>query len=93
MKSIILLSFTLLFAQNIIAQTTWAEGAAEVLYNNCTSCHNSNGIAPNSLMTYSEAQTYAPLIQSYVMNDIMPPWTADTSYQHYSQERVIPTII
>ena len=89
MKQIIILSFTLLFGQSIIAQTTWAGGAAEVLYNNCTSCHNPNGIAPNSLMTFNEAQTYAPLIQSYVMNDIMPPWTADTSYQHFSQERVM----
>ena len=89
MKQLLLTSLTFLFIQNINAQTTWAGSAAEVLYNNCTSCHNTNGIAPNSLMTFSEAETYAPLIQSYVMNDIMPPWTADTSYQHYSQERVM----
>jgi hypothetical protein len=89
MKQILLFSLTLFFIQNLNAQTTWSGGAAEVLYNNCTSCHNPNGIAPTSLMTYNEGQTYAPLIQSYVMNNIMPPWTADTSYQHYSQERVM----
>jgi hypothetical protein len=89
MKQLLFLSFTLFFIHSIKAQTTWSGAAAEVLYNNCTSCHNSNGIAPNSLMTYTEAQMYAPLIQSYVTNNIMPPWTADTSYQHYSQERVM----
>lgn len=89
MKLFITTCLSLIFSQFTIAQTTWVGGAAEVLYNNCTSCHNTNGIAPNSLMTYTEAVTYAPLIQSYVMNNIMPPWTADTSYQHYSQERVM----
>ncbi|HIP35861.1 MAG TPA: cytochrome c [Crocinitomix sp.] len=72
-----------------VAQTTWSEHAATVLYNNCTSCHNPNGIAPNSLMTYTQASNYAPLILNYVSNGIMPPWTADTAYQHYSGERVL----
>jgi len=89
MKKILILSLLVILHQHLNAQTTWAGQAAEVLYNNCTSCHNPNGIAPNSLMTYTESQTYAPLIQSYVTNNIMPPWTADTSYQHYSQERVM----
>ena len=89
MKQILFISLTSLFTQNLNAQTTWSGGAAEVLYNNCTSCHNPNGIAPNSLMTYNEGQTYATLIQSYAMNDIMPPWTAGTSYQYFSQERVL----
>jgi len=89
MKKTLLLISLFLTTVSSIAQTTWAGAAAEVLYNNCTSCHNQNGIAPNSLMTYAEAQPYAPLIQTYVTNNIMPPWTADTSYQHYSQERVM----
>lgn len=89
MKNFILVSFTLFFGLSISAQTTWAGSAAEVIFNNCTSCHNPNGIAPNSLMTYTEALAYSPLIQNYVLNDVMPPWTADVSYQHFSQERVL----
>jgi len=90
-KNMKLLSF---FALHVlcftsVAQTTWSEHAATVLYNNCTSCHNPNGIAPNSLMTYTQASNYAPLILNYVSNGIMPPWTADTAYQHYSGERVL----
>lgn len=71
------------------SQTYWSEDAAQVFYDNCTACHNPNGIGPNSLMTYGEAVTYAPLIQSYVGAGIMPPWTADTGYVHYSQERIL----
>jgi hypothetical protein len=71
------------------SQTTWSEHAAEVIYANCTSCHNPNGIAPNSLLTYADASAYAPLIQNYVSTGYMPPWTADSSYQHYSKERIL----
>ncbi|MFK8044360.1 MAG: T9SS type A sorting domain-containing protein [Crocinitomicaceae bacterium] len=71
------------------AQITWADHAAEVIYNNCTSCHNPNGIAPISFLTYAEVYPAAPNIQSYVMAGIMPPWTADSSFQHYSQERIL----
>ncbi len=89
MRKILFLGLFLGSMVHLTAQTTWSEHAAEVLYNNCTSCHNANGIAPMSLMTYSEASAYAPLILSYVTNGIMPPWTADTSYQHFSQERIL----
>ena len=71
------------------AQITWADDAAEVIYNNCTSCHNPNGIGPVSYMTYNDAYANAPNIQAYVMSNIMPPWTADSSFQHYSQERIL----
>ena len=89
MKKILTLLVILLTSLTNFAQTTWADDAAEVFYNNCTSCHNPNGIANTSFMNYASVQTYAPLIQNYVINNIMPPWTADTSYQHYSQERVL----
>jgi len=78
-----------IFTNHTKAQTTWAGEAAQVLFDNCTSCHNPNGIAPNSLMTFPLANAYASSIKSYVVSNEMPPWTADTSYQHYSQERVL----
>ena len=71
------------------SQVTWSDDAAEVIYANCTSCHNPNGIAPSSFMSYEDASGYAALIQAYVESNTMPPWTADTSYQHFSQERVL----
>ncbi len=89
MKFIIKTCLFVFLAFSANAQTTWSEHAAQVIYDNCTACHNPNGIAPNSLMTYADASPYAPLISSYVSTGVMPPWTADTSYQHFSQERVL----
>ncbi len=87
-RALILISLTF-FGIEAHSQVTWADDAAEVIFNNCTACHNPNGIAPNSFMTYAEASANAPGIQSYVMSNTMPPWTADSSYQHYSQERIL----
>ena len=89
MKRLLLLSLATVFSINNFAQVTWADDAAEVFFNNCTECHNPDGIGPNSLMTYPDAQTYGPLIQTYVQNGVMPPWTADSSFQHYAQERIL----
>ena len=87
-KTILFLSlFATVLGTN--AQTKWSEHAAEVFYNNCTACHNPTGIAPNSLMTYFDCVNSAADIQDFVTNNIMPPWTADTGYVHYSQERIL----
>jgi hypothetical protein len=40
-------------------------------------------------MDYESAFAYRSLIQSYVEYNLMPPWTADTSFQHYFGERVL----
>ncbi len=68
---------------------TWADDAAEVIYNKCTSCHHTGGIAPFSLMTYNDAYTNRIQMLGSVAGDGMPPWTADTNYQKYSHERFL----
>lgn len=89
MKKIILGGIALLAVLEANSQTTWSENAAQVLYDNCTSCHNPNGIGPNSFLDYSSTVPYSALIKNYVENNIMPPWTADSSFQHYSGERLL----
>ncbi len=71
------------------AQVTWSDDVAEVVYNNCASCHNPNGIAPFSLLDYQDAYDFRLAISSSVGNGDMPPWTADTTYQRYSHERIL----
>lgn len=71
------------------AQPTWSEDAAEVFYNNCTVCHHPEGVAPFSLLEYSTAYDYRSLIEEYVTFNIMPPWSADSSFQHYFGERIM----
>lgn len=70
-------------------QITWSGDVAEILYKNCTSCHNPNGIAPFSLMNYNDAATWASTISYAVQSGNMPPWKADTSYQRFAHERIL----
>lgn len=89
MKKILLFVSLLYFVNLTYSQVFWSEHAAEVLYNNCTSCHNPNGIGPFSLIDYPDAFENKNAIKFVVENSEMPPWTADTSYQSYFHERVL----
>jgi hypothetical protein len=68
---------------------TWADDIAIILYRNCATCHHPGGLAPNSLMTYTEAYNYAYLINSYVSSQKMPPWPPDPTYKHLANERIL----
>lgn len=86
-----LLAFSLVISACAGAQTGpyWAEDVAPILYANCTKCHNPNGIAPFSLITYSDAQANATDIQQAVTSRVMPPWPPDTAYTHFMHERIL----
>jgi hypothetical protein len=68
---------------------TWATDVAPILYQHCTSCHNPNGIAPFSLITYSDAFPNAADMANDVSAHIMPPWPPDTSYTRFCNERTL----
>ncbi|MDH3603313.1 MAG: cytochrome c, partial [Candidatus Tectomicrobia bacterium] len=59
------------------SQVTFAADVAPILYENCVSCHQENGMGPMSLMTYEEARPWAPLIKERVQSRFMPPWHID----------------
>lgn len=82
----------LAFASSLLAQAqapTWANDVAPIFYNNCTRCHNSNGIAPFSLMTYADAMQVTQSIQTSVQSRTMPPWPPDPAYQRFTHERLL----
>jgi len=87
----LLLVVTFVAASKILSSQTptWAEHIAPILYGNCTSCHHFGGLAPNPLMTYSEAFNNRYLMKTYIENGYMPPWPPDPSYTHLAHERVI----
>jgi hypothetical protein len=72
-----------------VAQPYWATDVAPILYSNCTKCHNPNGIAPFSLMTYNDAANEATDIKQSVTNRTMPPWPPDSAYRHFMHERIL----
>lgn len=88
-KKIILFAIFLSSSLNIFAQTTWSGSVANIIYTNCSKCHNSNGIAPFSLMSYFDAVDNASSIKSDVQTHKMPPWPPNAAYSHLSHERVL----
>jgi hypothetical protein len=58
---------------------TYYQDTAPIFATRCASCHSPGNIAPFSLLTYSDAMTYASLIKPAIANHIMPPMPPDTS--------------
>ncbi|MBI3502882.1 MAG: T9SS type A sorting domain-containing protein [Bacteroidetes bacterium] len=88
-SAVSILSFYLGALQSFSQSPDWAQNVAPILYNKCTSCHHSGGIAPFPLITYTDAQPWTSLIQADVQSGKMPPWVPDTTYRHYVHERVL----
>jgi len=87
MKKLILLA-----AIGLTFQThaqNWAVDIAPILYAKCTNCHNPNGIAPFSLITYQDAYDNRNDIQQDISIRKMPPWPPDPNYNHLAHERVL----
>jgi hypothetical protein len=91
MKKLHLIFLNIFCASLTWAQSTptWSDNVAGILYQNCSSCHHSGGIAPFPLMSYADAQGLSSAIFNAVSNDLMPPWPPDTSFQRYAHERVL----
>jgi len=54
-------------------QTSYYQNAAPVFARNCTSCHQSGGIAPFALTSYQDAVNYKDAVANAVRSQIMPP--------------------
>ncbi len=89
-KTFLLVLSVCYFGSNSYGQTpTWAENIAPILYKNCATCHNSNGVAPFALLTYDEAYRNRSGIKAAVVSKNMPPWPPDPNYRHLANERIL----
>ena len=84
-KFLLLLSFGFLSMKVAAQNPNWSEHIAPILYNKCTQCHNQNGIAPFSLITYQDAFDTHLNIQLNVNLRKMPPWPPDPNYRQFSR--------
>lgn len=90
MKQFFTVSLILGYLGLLKAQTPdWSTSVASIIYNNCTKCHNTDGIAPFPLQSYQDAVNYSAVIPSYINSRTMPPWPPDPTYRHYVNERVL----
>lgn len=95
MKHIITISFFILFThftKTTLAQApNWKDQISCIVYSHCTSCHNSNGLAPFALTTYQQAFNYRNSILQSVEEKHMPPYLPNTDYSHFGDEKVLNT--
>ncbi len=78
-------------AFSILATTLSAQvykDVAGIFYTRCTSCHHTNA-SDYPFMNYTETSAEASKIQYQLSNNIMPPWSADTTYTRFQHERLI----
>ena len=72
------------------AQTpTYNERISCILFEHCTSCHHEGGIAPFSLMDYSEASSAAFGMQGSINAGSMPPWPPNNEYSELAHPRLL----
>jgi hypothetical protein len=68
---------------------TYNDNVACILFTNCTPCHHDGGIAPFSLITYTDAANAAIGVQGAINAGSMPPWPPNPDYTHLAHERVL----
>ena len=57
-----------------------------LLQAHCQTCHRPGEIGPMALLTYDQVRPWAKSIRAAVLTRKMPPWFADDSVQHYSND-------
>lgn len=67
----------------------WAKDIAPILYDHCTSCHHTGGLAPFPLITYEQAYFNRFSIAQSVRTRQMPPWPPDPSYRQFNHQRLL----
>ncbi|MEM1249026.1 MAG: hypothetical protein AAGA81_20070 [Acidobacteriota bacterium] len=72
---------------DIPENVTYAGEVAQVLHENCVSCHRTGDIAPMSLTSYDEARPWAKSILRAVQNGDMPPWHATPEHGKFKNDR------
>ncbi|MGP0076526.1 MAG: thiol-disulfide isomerase [Bryobacteraceae bacterium] len=62
-----------------------------LLQAHCQTCHRPGEIGPMPLLTYAQTRPWAKSIRQAVLTGKMPPWFADNSVQHYSNDASLST--
>ena len=72
---------------------TFATDIAPIVYNNCTKCHNTNGVANfMPFDSYASVSRNGMNVMSAVVNKTMPPWPPDPTYSRFLHERSLSPI-
>lgn len=86
-KQLFVILFFSALLNNLISQVEYKD-VAGIFYARCTSCHHT-GASNYPYMNYTQTAALASSIAYDLQNNIMPPWSADTTYTRFQHERII----
>lgn len=70
-----------------VEAVNYAEHIAPILWKNCQPCHSPGQVAPFSLLTYEDAETWSTEIAHYTQARFMPPWKPVAGFGEFKNER------
>jgi hypothetical protein len=70
-------------------RVTFSEHIAPIVYDHCARCHRPGEPGPFPLLNYRDVAARAVLIRAATQARYMPPWPADPSYRHFTDENVL----
>jgi hypothetical protein len=89
-KSFQSLFIGLLVSLSALGQTpNWSEDVAKVVYEKCSGCHRTGGVAPFPLLSFSDAFNNQAQMANEVASRRMPPWPPDTLAHRFVHERML----
>jgi mono/diheme cytochrome c family protein len=65
---------------------TFYRDVVPILQKHCQACHRAGGIAPMAFESYEETRAFAGAIRTSTEKKTMPPWFADPSVGHFSND-------
>jgi hypothetical protein len=68
---------------------TFNKHIAPIVFENCTSCHRPDEVAPFSLMNYQDVKKRAKMIALVTEKRLMPPWKADEGREKFHDARLL----
>ena len=66
---------------------SYSKEIAPILKDNCVSCHRNGGIGPWAMTDYNMVKGLSLMIREVLRTKRMPPWHADPSIGHFSNDR------
>ena len=66
---------------------TWAGDVAAIIQNKCQVCHRPGEAGPFPLTSLKETLAWTDMMREVVSNKTMPPWHADSTPGHFTNDR------
>lgn len=89
-KKAVALALWLLVWRSLVSYSqtpTYYADVQPIISRHCVACHQSGGVGPFSLLTYTDVRKRGTFIGNVTQSRYMPPFPADRTFQHYANER------